>query len=127
MPSHVYGHGVVFFYWRKQMANVDMHYRLYRYMKEQKIDKTNWWYSGGNLQDINLCVMDGKDITDDYDYDNDFYLDPIVDMIQQMFLKKYRGTDNRGEISVMRYQDIASDVLDKNAIIVSMTRIMEDA
>jgi hypothetical protein len=107
------------------MANVDMHHRLYRYMKEQKIDKTNWWYSGGNLQDINLCVMDGKDITDEYNYDNDFYLDPIVDMIQQMFLEKYRGTDNRGEISVSVYRDIASDALGKNAIIVSITRVME--
>ena len=107
------------------MANVDMHYRLYRYMKQQNIDKTNWSFSGGNLQDINLCVMDGKDITDDYDYDNDFYLDPIVDMIQQMFLKTYRGTDNRGVISVSVYKDIASDVLDKNAIKVSITRIME--
>ena len=109
------------------MANIDIHCRLYRYMKEQKIDKTNWSFSGGNLQDINLCVMDGKDITDDYDYDNDFYLDPIVDMIQQMFLKTYRGTDNRGEISVSLYNDIASDVLDKNAIIIAITRIMEDA
>ena len=109
------------------MANVDMLGRLYRYMKEQKIDETDWSYSGGNLQDIHLCVMDGKDITDDYDYDNDFYLDPIVDMIQQMFLKNYRGTDNRGDISVSVYKDIASDVLDKNAIKVSITRIMEDA
>ena len=109
------------------MANIDMHCRLYRYMKEQKIDKTNWWYSGGNLRDINLCVIDGKDVTDDYDYDNHFHLDPIIDMIQRTFLQEYRGTDNRGEISVSLYNDIASDVLDKNAIIIAITRIMEDA
>ena len=103
------------------MANVDMHYRLYRYMKEQKIDKTDWSYSGGNLQDINLCVMDGKDITDDYDYDNDFYLDPIVDMIQQMFLKSYAEFNHSGTINI----EIVKFVEDKNRLAVAITWTMD--
>ena len=103
------------------MANIDMHCRLYRYMKEQKIDKTNWWYSGGNLRDINLCVIDGKDVTDDYDYDNDFYLDPIVDMIQQMFLKSYAEFNRSGTINI----EIVKFSEDKNQLTVTITRTME--
>ena len=121
MPSHVYGHGVVFFYWRKQMANIDRLGRLYRYMTEQKIDETDWSYSGGNLQDIHLCVMDGKDITDEYDYDNHFHLDPIIDMIQRTFLQEYTDSDNRGTISV----GIVSDAGNKNAIKVTMTKVIK--
>ena len=111
-----------YFLLEKKMANVDMLGRLYRYMKEQKIDETDWSYSGGNLQDIHLCVMDGKDITDEYDYDNHFHLDPIIDMIQRTFLQEYTDSDNRGTISV----GIVSDAGNKNAIKVSITRIMED-
>ena len=103
------------------MANIDMHYRLYRYMKQQNIDKTNWSFSGGNLQDINLSVMDGKDITDDYDYDNDFYLDPIVDMIQQMFLKSYAEFNRSGTINI----EIVKFSEDKNQLTVTITRTME--
>ena len=121
MPTHAYGCGVGFFYWRKQMANVDMHYRLYRYMKQQNIDRLGWSFSGGNLHNIYLCEVNGKDVADDYDYDNDFLLDPVIDMIPQTFLKSYAEFDRSGTINI----EIVKFVEDKNRLAVAITWTMD--
>ena len=65
--------------------------------------------------------MDGKDITDDYDYDNDFYLDPIVDMIQQMFLKSYAEFNHSGTINI----EIVKFAENKNQLKTTIKRTMD--
>jgi hypothetical protein len=103
------------------LANIDKLDRLFRYMREQKIDETDWSFVDGRLLNILFCDMDGKDVTDSYDYDNHYYLDPIIDMIQRMFLDKYTDSKNRGTISV----SILGDAGNKNAITITITKDMD--
>jgi len=103
------------------LANIDMHYRLYRYMTQQNIDRLGWSFSGGNLHNIYLCEVNGKDVADDYDYDNDFFLDPVIDMIPQTFLKSYAEFNRSGTINI----EIVKFSEDKNQLAVTITRTME--
>ena len=60
--------------------------KLYDRMRTGKIDEIEFSFDGQDLDHLELLVRDGADVTKTYDFDKDFYLDPLMEAIEEIFL-----------------------------------------
>lgn len=60
--------------------------KLYDRMRASKIDEIEFSFDGQDLGQLEWCKREGKVVYKTYDYDNDFYLDPLMEAIEEIFL-----------------------------------------